>query len=577
MITGGVWVFVCLAVALLVYLNLPQIRTINGPILREYTAAFLKGLPEGKAILLSDDLRRPLLLRSALTLEKTKRDYVFLNTASLKWPDYHRFLKKLHPQLWPLDPPKGRREQLDDAAMFHLVSFLAQTNSLYYLHPTFGYYLERFYLEPHGTVYKMASYPTNALLAPPLSQSLIAENEAFWADSDISLARLMNAVTPRQAQKRPAAIQYVFDKVHIQPEPSRDALLLAGFYSHTLDYWGVEMQKLGKLSEAEGHFKKALALNPDNIVAQLNLQCNHNLSAGRKAAVQVPKSLEDAFGKYRSWDQVMGQNGPFDEPTFCFEQGRLFASSRLYHQAGQQFFRVRQLAPGHLGATFWLSQVYLVSSMPDQALALLEEVQTQPQLFSIHRTNHAELLFLEISAYLAKNDVTAAERTVHNALEKYPNDEESLLTASQVFLQNKHFSNGLPFIDMELKLSPDNVNMLVNKGFAHLQLKQYDLAIPPLDRALSLQSTNHLALLNRAIAQLGAGRLDQAQADYESLQKAYPTAFQVYFGLQEIAYKKGDTNSAVRYCELYLTNSPPGNPEAAMVIARLKELRPGSP
>ena len=43
---------------------------------------------------------------------------------------------------------------------------LAQTNSIYYLHPSFGYYFEFFYPEPHGLVYKLNPYPTNALFAP---------------------------------------------------------------------------------------------------------------------------------------------------------------------------------------------------------------------------------------------------------------------------------------------------------------------------------------------------------------------------------------------------------------------------
>ena len=68
--------------------------------------------------------------------------------------------------------------------LIQLVSRLAQTNSLYYLHPSFGYYFEFFYPEPHGLVYKLNAYPTNALYAPLPSKDLIAENEAFWAKAN---------------------------------------------------------------------------------------------------------------------------------------------------------------------------------------------------------------------------------------------------------------------------------------------------------------------------------------------------------------------------------------------------------
>ena len=85
------------------------------------------------------------------------------------------------------------------------------------------------------------------------------------------------------------------------------------------------------------------------------------------------------------------------------------------------------------------------------------------------------------------------------------------------------------------------------------------------------------ALLDRAIAYLRSGQLEAAQHDYESLQKSFPTSWQVYYGLGEIAYQKKDTNAAVRSYQLYLTNSPPGNTETNFIIARLKELKPGPP
>ena len=63
-------------------------------------------------------------------------------------------------------------------------------------------------------------------------------------------------------------------------------------------------------------------MNPDNLVAQVNLECNKKLRAGRKGAVQVSKSIDEEFGKYRTWDQIITEHGPFDEPNFCFIAGR---------------------------------------------------------------------------------------------------------------------------------------------------------------------------------------------------------------------------------------------------------------
>jgi hypothetical protein len=51
----------------------------------------------------------------------------------------------------------------------------------------------------------------------------------------------------------------------------------------------------------------------------------------------------------------------------------------------------------------------------------------------------------------------------------------------------------------------------------------------------------------------------------------------VYFGLGEIAYRKKDTNAAIRNYQLYLTNSPPSNDEVRFVTGRLQELKPSPP
>jgi len=52
-----------------------------------------------------------------------------------------------------------------------------------------------------------------------------------------------------------------------------------------------------------------------------------------------------------------------------------------------------------------------------------------------------------------------------------------------------------------------------------------------------------------------AGKLEPAQRDYEILQKVFPTAFQIYYGLAEIAWQKKDTNAAIRYYELYFSQA----------------------
>ena len=67
------------------------------------------------------------------------------------------------------------------------------------------------------------------------------------------------------------------------------AVLAGFFYSRSLDFWGVELQRAGDLDNAAAHFDTALKLNPDNVVAQINLDFNQTLRAGSAAPWICPK------------------------------------------------------------------------------------------------------------------------------------------------------------------------------------------------------------------------------------------------------------------------------------------------
>jgi tetratricopeptide (TPR) repeat protein len=576
-ITGIIWLLLLLTPLGLIYRNLSQIRTTNGPMLKQYAALLAQSLPPERAVLLTDDPRRSLLLQAYAAQTGKGKDSLFLDTASLVFPDYHRFLSKKHPLLWESKPPKGLMQRAEPFMLVQLVARLAQTNSIYYLHPSFGYYFEVFCPEPHGLVYKLNPFPTNVLFAPLPSKDLIAENEAFWAKADTqAIQTVAAAVAPSGRGKETGLMASLAEKAHLIRESNRDAAVLAGFYSRALDYWGVEMQKSGDLTSAAAHFERTLELNPDNLVAQVNLECNKNLQAGRKSPVQVSKSIEDDFVKYRNWDQIIGENGPFDDPNFCYEQGRVFARNTLYRQAAAQFDRVTTLAPENLVARIWLSQLYVVSGMPGEALKLVGQIRAQSSLREAIRTNRTEFLFVEASAHLAQKDIVGAEVAVDATLKQFPGDENLLATATQVYMAYGCYSNALGVIEQLLTLAPTNMNALINKGYACLQIGAFDQAIPPLTQVLAMDTTNHSALLNRAIAYLRSDKLDAAQSDYEVLQKAFPTAFQIYYGLAEIAWQKKDTNATVRNYQLYLANAQTNTPEAKIVSERLKQLKSGS-
>jgi tetratricopeptide (TPR) repeat protein len=93
----------------------------------------------------------------------------------------------------------------------------------------------------------------------------------------------------------------------------------------------------------------------------------------------------------------------------------------------------------------------------------------------------------------------------------------------------------------------------------------------------SVSEFHRTALLNRAIAHLRLSHWDEAKRDYEALQKALPSDTRIFYGLAEIAYRTGDTNSALRNYDLYLASAAKETEEAKHVAARVKELKGGPP
>jgi tetratricopeptide (TPR) repeat protein len=371
----------------------------------------------------------------------------------------------------------------------------------------------------------------------------------------------------------PAWKAKLMTKLHLSNERVLLAESLASHYARASTYWGVELQKLGKWEEGAACFERALALNPDNVAAQINLAFNTAHRKGEPAPVDFASSVEDCFGKYRNWNDVMGDCGPFDEPRFTFEQGRTFLSGRLHRQALIQMKRVTEIDPNNLIASIWLADLYTILSQPSEAIAVVQHVRRNPSDFGLNPTNQLDLARVEISALFRSGEKEVAKLKLEQALAKKEAGSQFRLVASQLYLQNGLYPEALPLLDRAIAENPSDIMALANRGFTCLQLGQYTAAKESLTHAIELDPKNTVARLNRAITLVRLKEWDAAREDYELLLQEFPNSYQVLYGLGDVAAGKGDLTGAVRHYEESMKLTPSGSRDYLQVSNRLAELK----
>jgi tetratricopeptide (TPR) repeat protein len=621
-----VWAGLIVLPILLITRNFSAVKANDGSILQQFTRMSAEGVSEGSNILLSEDPFQLSLLEGWFSRDGTKRKHILLNTRMLEIPNYHKQLSEVYGSRWPVLPEEDRiAKTVSQDYLLQIMTGLARTNHVIYLHPSFGYYFENLYPEPHGVVYSMKVFPKEMLLPPNASSTIMQENETFWKN----LQQLESKLEP------------------LIKKDVADAKYVGAYYSRAMNTWGVELQKIGKTTEAARYFENAMQLNTNNVPALVNFRFNQQKFNATALKQDLQKEIEDKFGHYRSWESIMGDNGPFDEPEFCYKLGSIFESQSLVRQALEQFIRSTTLSPTNFAAKSALAGAYLALQRPDKVFDVLEDARKLGA--GLTKTNQMELAAIEAATYFAQTNYVKAEDLLIKAIAQYPKQRALMETLSEMYkasgqpqkslgvidqmladdpnnvalhlqkadlyigLQNYPKANGE--IDTVLRKSPDNVPALLYRifitvqtkdykeglslaqriekideknlqatlyrGVFELNLKSFDKAVDTFSRVLAKDPNSIAALQNRAVANLQAGHLDSARKDYEALRKIRPTAHQVYFGLGEIAYKEKDKPAAIRNYELYLKYVPAQASddlatEKKQVTDRLAELKTAS-
>jgi tetratricopeptide (TPR) repeat protein len=545
-----IWVAVIAVPIALARENLPVIRANTGKAMSRLSQAAAKSLPPAGAFVFSDDVFQLYALKNELMKADPNHKHVLVDTTSLGAAGYHRTLQKDHPDRWPkfVTPPQPKAS-IDSVNLIEMLYQLSKTGPVYYLHPSFGYYFEYFYMRPH---------------------QMIKDQDAYWESLRArEIDPLIKKAVPF-TKMRPGK-----DK----PRPRTVDVYLAETYSRALNHFGVEAQKAGHLETAGKYFDLALQCNPANPAAHANRDFNRLLSAGKPANEKISEEVTERLKPYGGqWDAILGQNGPVDEPGACYVLARAFEQGNNFRQAAQNLERTIHFAPDNRNAQLISMLVCVKANLPDRALEKISQFRSRYAAASLTEEEEMELLRAEAWAHLMKNELATSEKLLAGARTKYPKQSTPWETLVDIYLQLGRITNAIATLDEQLKSQPDSTRALVNYGALKIRLGKFAEALPYLDRALQLNPKDEASLWNRAMASQALERLDAALQDFTALHNSGTTTYrvQVLYGLAETYYRKKNRQESLRYYKDFLKAAPAGMPEIVAVKERVKLLESGA-
>jgi Flp pilus assembly protein TadD len=548
--------------------NAPAILRANLHPLPRFGELAVESLPAGHGVVLSDQPQKLTVFQAALSHRRNASDWLAVDTRALPAVAYRAQLERRQPAGWLTE---SNRHELTQLETLRLLEHVAQTNRLFYLHFSYGYLFERFYLEPAGAVYEMKLRGAHPLDLPPLPAAVTAANETFWT---AAWQKDFSPLIPA-ASRKPAGWEKKLQRFGFAPAPRQQDQLLAEWYSVALDNWGVALQRQGRWPEARLRLEQALQLNANNFPARISLFANTNFQAGLKLNLTEVGKVAEQLGNMQRLGLLMNNGGMFDDPVFCYLLGCAFQKTGLRLQAVEQFERTRTLAPDVLAPEFALAELYSQLQFTDRARPLISQLRADAKKHPDSAPVDLELALLEANSWLAQTNPANARSALQSVLQQHPDDAQIVNRVIGAYLAFGDFTNALRLVDRQLAKSPDDVQILNNQAAILIQAGRPAEAVPVLDHALTL--TNLPAFrLNRAIARLASEDYPAAETDYRELEKTGDEPGRVSFGLAAIAFHRQDTNQTIQYLQLCLTNTPAGTMLWRQASARLHSLEPGS-
>ncbi len=182
--------------------------------------------------------------------------------------------------------------------------------------------------------------------------------------------------------------------------------------------------------------------------------------------------------------------------------------------------------------------------------------------------------FRDAQKDLNKHDVEAAEKRLHDAVDRAPQFAPAWNNLGTIAFQQHDYPRAEEYFREALEQDPQSYEALVNLGGVLVMLQKMDEALTRNSLAVAARPNDALAQSQLGMTYFLLGQFDLAKKHLEAARGIDPSHFSYpQLVLAEIHLRQGDHGAAADVLDDFLRHHPDW-PQAAAMRQRIGELRP---
>jgi predicted O-linked N-acetylglucosamine transferase (SPINDLY family) len=286
---------------------------------------------------------------------------------------------------------------------------------------------------------------------------------------------------------------------------------------------GLKHHEAGRLNEAESHYRRILARQPDHAEAM------HLLGV-----------IADQVGRHAVAVELIRKSIKIDPriPEAHSNLGNALQSLGQLDEAIRSFQRAVVLKPDFADAHNNLGNAYLAKGEPDKALACYQRtLLLQPENAVAHHNLGVALQ--------AKSQINDAIASYQRAVVLRPQYADAYASLGNAFVARGEFQKAIAVYRRAVSLRPDSAENHLTLGNALLDQDQTVEAIACYQRALTLKPDSPDAFNGLGNALKSQGDLDPAAAAYQQAIAIKPDLAEAHNNLGNVLAAKGQVDDAI--------------------------------